>query len=197
MITVVITANGRDHLLRRTLESFEKFNTYKDVKIIIRDDSRDRIGQVNSIDELYKQIDTEFFFHCEEDWLFTREGFIEKSLMILESDPKILTVWLRHPSDTNGHPVDPTIYHLYNNVTKQYELVYQLMGVNALGNNWHGFTWNPGLRRLSDYKLVAPFSNFYQVGDFAALTECRIGIKYYELGFRAAILPEGYCKHIG
>ena len=63
-------------------------------------------------------------------------------------------------------------------------------------NIWHGYSWNPGLRRLSDYKLVAPFSKFIKPNDFAALTECRIGQRYFELGFRSVILLEGYVKII-
>jgi hypothetical protein len=195
MITVVVTANGRDALLKRTLDSFHRFNTYPDVKVIIRDDSKNHLGQIRSIDEVYKQINTKYFLHLEEDWEFYRGGFIEHSLRILDQHPEILTVWLRHPDDTNGHPVEERRFAVHD--TEMYTTVYQLMSLNALGGNWHGFTWNPGVRRLSDYELVKPFEQFIQPGDFAALTECRIGLKYLELGFRAAILPDGYCKHIG
>jgi hypothetical protein len=197
MITVAITANGRPELLKRTLDSFYKFNTYKDVKVIIRDDSIDHIGQINSIDDLYSKVKTDLFFHCEDDWLFTQSGFIEKSLAILEADPKIITVWLRGLKDTNGHPVDPGSYCIWNTDLDKKVTDYYLMSTHALGGIWHGFSWNPGLRRMSDYDLIAPFSQFIREGDFAALTECRIGQKYFELGFRAAILPEAYVKHIG
>jgi len=211
MITVVLTSCGRLELLKRTIDSFHKFNTYPIKEFIIVDDSGNHevheelkrsypietlilndknIGQIASIDKGYEQVKTPYLFHVEDDWEFYRQGFIEKSLAILESDPKILQVWLREHYDTNTHPIDPEIYTLPSG------LQYKLMQINAL-QAWHGFTWNPGLRRLSDYKLVAPFSAIMEDGDFNALTECHIGQKYFELGFRAAILMDGYVKHIG
>lgn len=227
MIDIVITSCGRFELTKRTILSLLKYNTYLVNCLIIIEDSDSRIeyekinefidkypggfpcksfiihntgklGQVKAIDIAYQYITTEYFLHCENDWLFTRPGFIEKSLAVLEANPKILTVWLRDMNDTNTHPVETDkTYSIYDTNLENKITDYYLMGINALGGNWHGFTWNPGLRRLSDYNLIAPFSSFLQPGDFAALTECRIGQRYFELGYRAAILPEGYCKHIG
>ena len=211
MITLVIISCGRFHLLKRTIDSFNKFNTLPVREVIIIEDSGNmsvskqiqeawpeyhlitnlkNIGEIASIDEAYSQVKTKWIFHVEDDWEFYRTGFMEQSLAILESNPKILQVWLREHYDTNTHPIDPEIY-------KVGDIMYQLMTLNALGGAWHGFTWNPGLRRLADYKLVAPFAQTIAEGDFNALTECHIGQKYFELGFRAAILMGGYVKHIG
>jgi hypothetical protein len=118
-------------------------------------------------------------------------------MAILETDEKILTVWLRGLDDTNYHPVDRGTSYYVSTTTGEKVTDYYLMSVGALGGNWHGFTWNPGLRRTEDYKRIAPFSAFIEPNDFAALTECRIGQRYYADGFRAATLPEQYCKHIG
>ena len=224
MITVVITCNGRPHLFRRTIESFLKYLDHPVEYYLIYDDScnpkqQDEIwnicrrnipenkttfltnivknGQVNAIDFSYSHVKTKYIFHLEEDWEFYRTGFMKASLSILEIDDKILTIWLREHNDTNLMEIDKEIYSLYDYEKKEYGQSYQYISVNQHGGAWHGFTWNPGLRRLADYKLVAPFSSFIQPNDFAALTECRIGQRYYDLGFRAAILPEGYCKHIG
>ena len=58
-------------------------------------------------------------------------------------------------------------------------------------DKWHGFTWNPGLRRLEDYLAIALFSK-------NAPYEAKASVAYAQLGFRAAILREsGYVKHIG
>ena len=54
-----------------------------------------RIGQIKSIDKAYKEVKTEYVFHCEDDWEFLREGFIEKSMEMLKEDPKIAVVGLR------------------------------------------------------------------------------------------------------
>ena len=66
-------------------------------------------------------------FHCEDDWIFTRSGFIEESMAILKERKDIITVWLRAHNDTNHHPIikgEP----------------YSMMDRNYI---WHGFTWNP------------------------------------------------------
>ena len=215
MITLVITSCGRFDLLKRTIESFIKFNTYPVEEVIIIDDSENKvahdkirdlmckthipmtlilneinIGQISSIDRAYAEVKTKYLFHCEDDWEFYKPGFLEKSLIILENKPKILQVWLRAHYDTNTHPIEKELYEIHG-------VKYQIMQVNAIGGAWHGFTLNPGLRRLEDYNLVAPFTQYLKDGDFNALTECRIGQKYFELGFRSAILTEGYIKHIG
>jgi hypothetical protein len=207
MITVVITSCGRLDLLKRTITSFLKYNTFPVTEWIIVDDSCDvdvfekirnalpdctllfsneKRGQIRCIDDAYAVVKTPYIFHCEDDYEFLKGGFMEQSVEILEMQPYIMQVWL---FQGHNHPIGPTIYKTGN-------AFFRLMG-NYDGNKWHGFTWNPGLRRLSDYKLIAPFSSFIQEGDFNALTECRIGQKFYELGFRAAILDEIYCKHIG
>ncbi len=54
-----------------------------------------RLGQLRSIDAAYAQVQTSWIFHCEDDWDFYREGFIEESQRLLEEDPQALQVWLR------------------------------------------------------------------------------------------------------
>lgn len=51
------------------------------------------------------------------------------------------------------------------------------------------FYFKSGLRRLADYQLIAPIAQYSSEGG--------TGNKYYELGFKAAIFPEGSVKHIG
>ena len=47
------------------------------------------------IDLAYSNVDTEWIFHCEDDWEFYREGFVEDSMALLEANPEALQVWLR------------------------------------------------------------------------------------------------------
>jgi len=107
-VTFTLTACGRPDLLERTMDSFFKFNTYPIKRYKIIDDSADlevnnaliekykehniewihnteRRGQTASIDTMYNDIDTEYIFHCEDDWQFTKESFILylKSMRIL------------------------------------------------------------------------------------------------------------------
>lgn len=200
-VTLCLTSCNRFDLLQRTLNSFLKYNTYDIERFIVIDDSTNvachgsimsefpfvelitnesPLGQIKSIDKLYSLVDTEYIFHCEDDWEFTKPGFIEKSLSILESKQDVLQVWIR---DTNDH---------------QHPLLEEKQEVNGVEykelmpmwqNLYSGFTFNPSLRRLEDYKRVEPF---YQHGG-----ETKIGIMYNTLGYKFVSLLDGFCKHIG
>ena len=198
--TMVLTSCKRHDLLKETLDSFCQYVDIKPASTIIIEDSNiirpywlienhysnlgnliwiqneGKLGQVPSLDKAYSLVTTPYIFGCEDDWQFYKTGFIEKSLEILEKYPKILQVWLREHNDTNGHPI-----------VKLPEFDFETM---AIWGDWGGFSWNPGLRRLSDYEKIG--SSYSKFG-----TEVSISKEYSNLGFKAAILPEGYVKHIG
>ena len=115
-MTFVLTSCGRTFLLNRVLETFFKFNKFNFEDMYIVEDSLDlnthkeikekwgsrikvicnnqKKGQIKSIIDVYKKIKTPYIFHCEDDWSYTRTNFIEDSLKILKTDPKIIQVWL-------------------------------------------------------------------------------------------------------
>ena len=187
-VTIVLTSCNRPNELKVTLQSFFKFNTYPIQKIIIIDDSgkngcideaikeipdniekqiiyNDKnIGQTKSIDKAYSLVDTEYIFHCEDDWEFYDYNFIEKSLEILNKNKMIYTVYLRAYANLrvlrNGQPVMPKIY----------DNLFRIIGrFRERTNTWNGFTFNPGLRRTSDCKLLLPYEQF--IGS----KECNVG----------------------
>lgn len=206
-ITFVLTSCNRFDLLEKTLESFVKYNTAPIAHYIFIEDTHKiknlekvvrkfpeifahatllhnvpKLGQMASIDRAYSFVKTDYIFHCEEDWEFYEQGFIEDSLAVLEKDKKIVSVWIRAMNDTNGMPIE-TEKH-----TVEERVAYYLLETNYQ-KVWHGFTLNPGLRRRSDYYLVAPFS--------AKESEEAISQAYHKLGFRGAILSKGYVRHLG
>lgn len=176
-ITLVVTSCGRFDLLAQTLNSFYKFNTYPIREVIVTEDWN-REGQAKSIDRAYSRITTPWIFHLEEDWEFYKSGFIEKSLEILETHSNISTVVLREHNDTNGQ-----------SIVKLNEFSCETM-LDGWRQYWGGFTWNPGLRRLSDYKLINSSYEQYHHEHVVSQT-------YRELGFHVGITPEGYVRHIG
>lgn len=209
LVSVVLTSCGRLELLKRTVDSFNKYNTFPIHEFIIVDDSGNKaiqreirrlfpkythvfnpknLGLIESIDRGYSQVKTHFVMHLEEDWEFYQSGFIEKSLQILLEQPKIMMVWVRALNDTNGHPIEPKIYYAGS-------VPFRLTATNV-NKDWHGWSFNPGLRRMSDYYMVAPYSKIAK-GCPAGVGECLVGQEYYKLGFRSAILMDGYCFHIG
>jgi len=213
-VTAICTSFDRPDLLERTLRSFHRFNTYPIARFIVQDDSGHvgcndhlcaefphvefrynpkRVGQIRSADIAYTDADTPYIFHLEEDWEFYGFGFIERSMAVLEERHNIICVWIRAHNDTNGHRIDPFPLRA-GDIGVEYRTV-----VRNHANIWHGFTFNPSLRRKSDWEAH---------GGYAALaefipkrpweSEAAIGHHYMRNGFRAAILdPYGYVRHIG
>ena len=174
-VTVVITSYDRADLLKITLDSFIKYNTYPIKKFIIIEDSGKKeinnfckkdyknekfeliynetnIGQVESIDKAYSRVKTKWIFHCEEDWCFIKKGFIEESFKIFKKEgSKLFTVWLR-PYDCLGHPIVTSGKQDYNYMHKSYTYVYK-----GIAHSWCGFTFNPGLRTTKNALLLHPY----------------------------------------
>lgn len=208
-VTAIFFSCRRLDLLNQTISSFVKMNTYPIKEMIIVDDSGDRgthacikdtypdytlilhsknVGLIKSIDIGYSHIKTDYIFHCEDDWGFYKPSFIEPSLELLKRNSNIITVWLREQYDTNRHPVETQV-HSVGKVT------YQYLGLDF--NGWHGYTFNPGLRRLVDYEEIKPFSQFLGEEKDSVFTEHRIGQAYYRLGYRGVILSTGFVRHLG
>jgi len=213
-ITVVVTSCNRHDLLARTLESFRAQETEGRVaRILVAEDgdadpsqvcarfgaeyfrTGNRVGQIRLIDQAYAKVATPLIFHLEDDWEFYRPGFMEKSRAFLEHDPKILLVQLRAWNDTGGHPIS-------------HAAPDRSFGIMATGycDCWHGFTFNPGLRRLSDYqRLGASYEKQPRTMFVVAKTptaalpfEVEASAFYHREGYRAMILDEGgYVRHIG
>ena len=208
-VTFALTSANRLDLLETTLESFMKFNRYPITRYLLIDDSgvegvaqkikqkwpflevlwnQPQIGQTASIDKMYAQIQTEYIFHCEDDWEFTDYDFVEKSMEILTQpgNEKIVQIWIRGVNDTNGHPVLMDTKYVAGTTE------YYLLSADYYMGCYGGFGFHPGLRRLCDYKLAAPYT---ALG--GAMTETKVSIKYIELGFKAATLIPSYMRHIG
>ena len=224
-VTVVITACNRAALLERTLRSFMRHNTHPVAHYVIVDDAGDdarggarvndfctellapaevtllynprNLGQIEAIDAAYAHVRTPFIFHCEEDWEFYRPGFVERSMRILRQDATVVVVWLRARSGGAikdcSHPVDvvtPTRGDDYHYMDRNY--FYE--------SYWSGFTFNPGLRRTSDYARVAPFVRACLPYHHVALPgEIDVARVYRDLGMVGAVPRDGvgYVEHIG
>lgn len=205
-VTFVLTSCKRFDLLEPTLRSFLKYNTYPIEEYIIIEDSPNieklnrvlkkfpevkftalyndpQLGQLRSIDRAYSHVKTDYIFHCEDDWLFYRPGFIEKSFSILLENVKVINVWLREQNDTNNHPLEKQVHQTADGVQ------YKYLQAGFQGG-FHGFTFNPGLRRTKDYELIKPYANWPDEIDLS-------NEYYHKYHFRGVILVDGYVKHLG
>jgi len=211
-VTLFITSCGRPSLLRRTLESFVKYNTYPIKEVILCEDSgvngiadfakdilpypiifcynTERIGQMKTIEKYSKLISTDYTFHLEDDYEFFDYSFIELSFSIFDSDPKISQILLEdeqhyYPTIDIGNPLCLKVMTNSEHETNS--------------NNGDGpltlFSWRPSLRKTDLYKLRVPYEQWDD--------EYTIQLVVNKLGFYSVITKNnkdgsrGFCKHIG
>jgi len=227
-VCAVLTSCGRLDLLKDTLNSFILNNTYYIEKFIIIEDSGDKeigeeliklneekyksmftivlnekqIGQTASIDKAYGMIKDEcdYIFHCENDWLFYKRGFIEDSIKVLESQPKVLQAWIRPKNDGILNQIEDKVYTLPGGVQvrRVFPVNYSTGQINEDGTprivkNYMGFSFNPGLKRVSDYKLIGSYKSKNE--------EHLVDAFYRDNGYMVVSLStnnqEGYVRHNG
>jgi len=225
-ITMVITSCGRQDLLKETLNSFEEFspNTLDELiivedgptsnefvkeiltsvpKITLLNSPVERRGQLLNIEWAYSLVTTPYIFHCEDDWKFTKPKFIEDSYKILENFLTGLLVHLRSHRDQwqeshNRSWIEDKEYKLG-------DLSYWKTRPWITHDGGFGFTFNPSLRRLSDYNkingirqpVVDRYGPFFNQKD-GCLIERTNAENYQKLGMWCASLePDGRVEHIG
>jgi hypothetical protein len=210
-ITLVVTSCGRFELLSGTLKSFDVFNTAPIREIFITEDcgkeevrnclpehwrehttffiNHPQLGQLSSIDLAYEHVQTPWIFHCEDDWAFYRPGFVEESLILLEAQPQALQVWLRSAAH------DLAVHSPYISLGERQVVAgipcYRMVSGKA---DWQGFSFNPGLRRLSDYQKHAPYCRFKGEKDISRIYA---GEGRYSLILENdAVLHTGWGEHV-
>ena len=197
---VVLTSCGRFDLLRQTVASFAKYADIAPQQFIIVEDSDDgqvreavaginlpfefvitpRLGQAKAIDAGYARVKTPYVFHCEDDWAFFRGGFIAESFAVLSACPKASAVMLRGRDENHSFGKLP-----YENT----DGVDFFLALPTLHKYYFGYSYNPGLRRLADYKSIAPFAD---IG-----TEREVSFVFKRLGFITAHLEAPAVRHLG
>jgi hypothetical protein len=211
-VTLFLTSCGRPELLKRTLESFVKFNTYPIKEAILCEDSgiknivdfvknivnfpitiyynEIRIGQMKTIEKYTPLIKTPFVFHLEDDYEFFDNGFIELSFKILETDPNISQVLLEDEQHTFPK-IDINNPLCYKVVT----YIPEIYDYKCIDGPLNIFSWRPSLKRLEIQKLRMP----YKLWD----DEYTIQLLVNKLGYYSVVTKNikngrlGFCKHIG
>ena len=199
--SVVLTSCGRFELLRRTVESFAAFADIAPAKFVLVEDSGDeavrdvvagvdlpfdivvnrpRRGQAKAIDIGYARVTTPHVFHCQDDWAFFRGGFVGESFAVLNAHADVSAVMLRGRDEHRWFKKLP------------YETVGGVEYFRARRDlHWYyfGYGYNPGLRRMSDYKRIAPIAN---IGG-----EKEVSFVFKRLGFVTAHLEVPAVRHLG
>jgi GT2 family glycosyltransferase len=209
-ISFTITSCNRLDLLEKTISSFKSVNSYKIDEYIICDDSGSKqisdsikdkysdeftiiqnekqLGLSSSLDNLFKSVNNEYIFHCEDDWFFdSNPNLLKDSLDILEEFDNIHQIYVRHQYN-NPHPQIGEVLTTKTGVG--FKLIDQNF-ITSQTHNWNGFSWNPGLRRKSDYLKMFP-KGFSEFGD-----EYNCANHTRKYNYQSAILLNTSCYHIG
>ena len=200
--TVVITSCGRFDLLERTLRTLQPHLDGPLDAVVVIEDSGDasagdvvhsivpdarvlvnerQRGQLASIDRAYEQVRTPLIFHCEDDWEFTAGGFLEDSATLLDEFANLSLVSLR-PRDEINKLVRGT-------PTRHCDGVNYFRADPSLHPEYFGYSFNPGLRRTSDYRRLGPFASYSG--------EREISYCFKRLGYTMAYLEHACVTHIG
>jgi hypothetical protein len=203
--TLAVTSCNRFDLLKQTLESFAATADIAPEQTIIVNDAHDvpdwlgtltglgevrwisngrRRGQIFTLDRLYDEIKTERVFHLEDDWLFRPGGdYVARSFHILDRWPHVWSVSLRG-EDCNGHPLvrDPI----------------SGLSVNAPGwrEGWGGCHFNPGARRMSDYRRIGSYGRHVGYGTYGCGHELELSKMHLAMGYCMVALAKSI-EHLG
>ena len=140
----------------------------------------DKGGQLRSIDEALKLVDTPYVYYNEDDFKMVRSGLITLNIKELEKDPKLLQMW------NNRHDA--------------------IFSIDATGIvdpkwTWGGFSLNPSVWRMSDYFLLeggfAKFTKDKSRGLGAGVAELMILNEYRDRGFFVRKTKIDYVVHLG
>jgi len=200
--TLVVTSCGRFDLLEETLRSFYAHVDVAPHELIVVEDSADehvrgvvaslgvpartlvnggRLGQMQAIDRAYAEVATPLIFHCEDDWLFTRGGFVGESAALLQALPDVSMVGLRPRAELNPLVRQTPMERLG-------DIAYFRMDP-TLHPEYFSHSFNPGLRRLADYTRLGPYAPLGQEPD--------VSYVFKKAGFRIANLEIPAVQHIG
>ena len=194
-IQYILVEDSGDEGVREVLASFNL-----PFEILI---NQPNIGQQPSIERLHAAIDRAYaqrkfpyIFHGKDDWEFFRTGFIQESFIVLNALPKASAIMLRGRDWRKPLRNLPLKEIKTGNIAaKQHDKTTPLIVrfcQPELPESYRmliGY-YMPGLRRLKDYKKVAPLSKIK--GGEAVLS-----YKLLMMGFTAAHLEIPACAHIG
>lgn len=201
-ITVCLTMGRRPDLLRQTLESLRPdldgltvlaINDFGDSatndmfarvcpqgRLI---DLGHQVGHHRAVDALYSAVETPYIFHIEDDWAFSRHGFLPEAKRLLDADSALSSVCFRDISDFPD-------YIAWGDAPRHVETeAGSYVRLDALHREWHGYTFNPHLARKALWQNLGGFSGFKK--------ERHISRHIRSLGQVIAYASPGACAHIG
>ncbi len=202
-ITICLTIGRRPELLSQTLTSLGPLISIYRVLAIndFGDEATNKVfkalcprgellqpgrhlGHHAAVDFMYKQVNTEFIFHCEDDWVFSDQEFLSNATAMLESNSNLTMVCVRDLSDFSIK--DSELSKVSACTSQDGISFWRLTEVHP---QWHGYTFNPHVTRLGIWRGLEGFGKFKK--------ERHISRYMRSLDCYVAYLNPGACRHIG
>jgi hypothetical protein len=213
-ITFTITTCKRLHLFLNTMASF--FENCLDIDLIDRwilSDDHSSIsdiqhikntypmfeiyhspsrGQAHNLNTLFSKVETEWFFHCEDDWDFIQKGhFIRELFDVAYEDHMIKNIVLRHWTGNEIISKDQTFTY---NVHKYRPEINDSKIILTTDSKWFGYSLNPGLQHKPTVDKLGLYRENLQIPRYF---DRSAAIKYLTLGYKRANLLTKYIEHTG
>lgn len=220
-LTFTITTYKRLAMFKRTMESF--LNNCIDKSLISRwilvDDGsapkdveemkrlypffevvqHQHQGQPKSLNTIIAMVKTEWFFHCEDDWLFIPKFKIGDLFNIAFDDHRIKNVIMRYKVGNIVFGKDGSLMynlHKYDPVQEPPLVRHYAPCILDEDSNWFGYSWNPGLHHIPTLKFLGKLDEKHS--DISRRWDREHALKYLEKGFkRANPVDKIYIDHIG
>ena len=209
--TVTVTSTGRFSLLKRMIESLKAtLGPHPPERILISDDSGNkeqgelikgewdsdpmiechfqdaRHGQAWNVDYVLGLVKTPWVFMCEDDWEFTRTGYIKNSFRIMESEPSVALVGLVI-DDRYRAAGAVGEWHVTDGGTAYYD--HAKWRLSDQHDWWHGWVGSPHLMRMADLRSLGRFQDYMTEGDWDR--------HFGEANMRSVWLDQQYAHHTG
>ncbi|MEM9855686.1 MAG: hypothetical protein AAF841_14755, partial [Pseudomonadota bacterium] len=106
------------------------------------------VGHIKALRALYREVETPYVFHCEDDWTFTRSNFLDECIAILDQTPEISQVVLRKADDIrHAREAGPEL-------SVETHAGTEIFRLDDRDEVWFCFTFNPHVARLSDWQSI-------------------------------------------
>ncbi|MEJ7137354.1 glycosyltransferase family 2 protein [Amphibiibacter pelophylacis] len=202
-ITLCLTIGRRPDLLRQTLDSLFAHMEFRHVLAVndFCDEATSaqfrascpqgrlvaldhHVGHHPAVDRMYRQVQTPYIFHCEDDWLFARAPDIERARILLGS-PHVSSVCWRSLSDYSPHQEIP------QRISKNSFQGVAYTHLDSRSDEWHHYTFNPHLMKTELWRACGGFSAYQK--------ERHVSRWMRQQGRHVAYLQDGagVCTHLG
>lgn len=151
------------------------------------------IGQASNINNLFSRVHTEWFFNCEDDWLFlVKDNYIRKMFDVVYENENIKNVTLRN---WYGGETRRTKRGTKYNIHK-YDPDYDGEDKYKRNTGWYGYSLGVSLQHKPTVDLLGPYEQTCEL--YLRDWDKPQAKKYMDLGYKAANLPDKiYVNHIG